>query len=198
MNKSTAGSQHSRGWVRVSWAPDSGVSFVSGDCEGLLGVSARRLINSTDPLTLLPPELAAVLAGGMPDIPVHLSTSSLTGTITTVKDQAEVVIFGIPGFQNRTSIMLDELGAGIVGTDRTGSITLWNKAMSGIFRIPQKHAIGKNIQDVLVSPVLYSWDNVEKKVLDGKQIKVVCHPDTQRRIECTFSPGSSGMVGTCF
>ncbi|MEN8209942.1 MAG: PAS domain-containing protein, partial [Candidatus Fermentibacteria bacterium] len=72
------------------------------------------------------------------------------------------------------------------------------KAMSGIFRIPQKHAIGKNIQDVLVSPVLYSWDSVEKKVLGGKQIKVVCHPDTQRRIECTFSPGSSGMVGTCF
>ena len=199
MNNSTsAGAAHSRGWVRISWTPDSGVLLVSGDCEGLLGVSARRLINSAEPLTLLPAELATVLAGGMPDIPVHLSTSSLTGSITTVRDQAEIVIFGIPGFQSRSNIMLDELGAGIVGTDRTGSITLWNKAMSSIFRIPQKHVIGKSIQDVLVSPVLYSWENVVKMVLDGKQIKVVCHPDAQRRIECTFTPGSSGMVGTCF
>ena len=198
MNNSTAGSSHSRGWVRIIWTPDSGVLLVSGDSEGLLGVSARRLINSAEPLTLLPAELASVLAGGLPDIPVHLSTSSLTGSISTVKDQAEIVIFGIPGFQSQSNIMLDELGAGIVGTDRTGNITLWNKAMSSIFRIPQKHVIGKNIQDVLVSPVLYSWENVVKMVLDGKQIKVVCHPDTQRRIECTFSPGSSGMVGTCF
>ena len=197
-NSTTAGAAHSRGWVRISWTPDSGVLLVSGDSEGLLGVSARRLINSAEPLTLLPAELATVLAGGMPDIPVHLSTSSLTGSITTVRDQAEIVIFGIPGFQSRSNIMLDELGAGIVGTDRTGSITLWNKAMSSIFRIPQKHVIGKSIQDVLVSPVLYSWENVVKMVLDGKQIKVVCHPDAQRRIECTFTPGSSGMVGTCF
>ncbi len=198
MNNGTVGSSHSRGWVRISWTPDSGVLLVSGDSEGLLGVSARRLINSTEPLTLLPTELATILAGGLPDIPVHLSTSSLTGSVTTVKDQVEVVIFGIPGFQSRSNIMLDELGAGIVGTDRTGNITLWNKAMSSIFRIPQKHVIGKNIQDVLVSPVLYSWENVVKMVLDGKQLNVVCRPDAQRRIECTFSPGSSGMVGTCF
>ncbi|NOQ23507.1 MAG: PAS domain-containing protein [Candidatus Aegiribacteria sp.] len=198
MNNDTVGSLHSRGWVRISWTPDSGVSLVSGDSEGLLGVSARRLINSTDSLTLLPTELATILAAGLPDIPVHLSTSSLTGSVTTVKDQAEVVIFGIPGFQSRSNIMLDELGAGIVGTDRTGNITLWNKAMSTIFRIPQKHVIGKNINDILVSPVLYSWENVVKMVLDGKQMKVVCRPDAQRRIECTFTPGSSGMVGTCF
>ncbi len=197
-NRMNNGAPHSRGWVRISWTPDSGVLLVSGDSAGLLGVSARRLINSTEPLTLLPAEIATVLAGGLPDIPVHLSTSFLTGSITTVKDQAEIVIFGIPGFQSRSNIMLDELGAGIVGTDRTGNITLWNKAMSSIFRIPQKHIIGKNIQDVLVAPVLYSWENVVKMVLDGKQIKVVCHPDAQRRIECTFTPGSSGMVGTCF
>ncbi len=198
MNNSATGASHSRGWVRISWTPDSGVLLVSGDSAGLLGVSARRLINSPEPLTLLPPELATVLAGGLPEIPIHISTSSITGSITTVKDQAEIVIFGIPGFQSRSNIMLDELGAGIVGTDRTGNITLWNKAMSSIFRIPQKHIIGKNIKDVLVAPVLYSWENVVRMVLDGKQIKVVCHPDTQRRIECTFTPGSIGMVGTCF
>jgi len=198
MKNGTVGSSHSRGWVRISWTPDSGVILVSGDSEGLLGVSARRLINSTEPLTLLPTELATILAGGLPDVPVHLSTPSLTGSVTTIKDQAEIVIFGIPGFQSRSNIMLDELGAGIVGTDRTGNITLWNKAMSSIFRIPQKHVVGKNIQDVLVSPVLYSWENVIAMVLDGKQMKVVCRPDAQRRIECTFSPGSSGMVGTCF
>lgn len=188
----------SRGWVRVSWTPDSGVLLVSGDSEGLLGVSARRLINSTEPLGLLPTELANVLASGLPDIPIHLSTSSLTGSVSTVKEQAEIILFGTAGFQGRSNIMLDELGAGIVGTDRTGSIVLWNKAMSSIFRIPQKHVIGKNLQDVLVSPVLYSWDNVIKMVLDGKQIKVICRPDSQRRIECTFSPGGSGVVGTCF
>jgi PAS domain S-box-containing protein len=188
----------SRGWVRVSWTPDSGVLLVSGDSEGLLGVSARRLINSTEPLGLLPTELANILASGLPDIPIHLSTSSLTGSVSTIKGQAEIILFGIAGFQSRSNIMLDELGAGIVGTDRTGNITLWNKAMSSIFRIPQKHVISKNLQDVLVSPVLYSWDNVIKMVLDGKQIKVICRPDTQRRIECTFSPGGSGVVGTCF
>lgn len=198
MINGTGSSSHSRGWVRISWTPDSGVSLVSGDSEGLLGVNARRLINSTEPLSLLPSELAIILAGGPPDIPIHLSTSSLTGSVSTVKDQVEIVLFSIPGFGGRTNIMLDELGAGIVGTDRTGSITLWNKAMSSIFRIPQKHVIGKKIQDTLVSPVLYSWDNVIKMVLDGKQIKVVCRPDVQRRVECTFSPGSSGMVGTCF
>ncbi|MCK4807475.1 MAG: PAS domain-containing protein, partial [Candidatus Aegiribacteria sp.] len=198
MNNGTVGSLHSRGWVRINWTPDSGVSLVSGDSEGLLGVSARRLINSTEPLSLLPTELATILASGLPDIPVHLSTSSLTGSVSTASNQAEIILFGIPGFQGRSNIMLDELSVGIVGTDRTGSITLWNKAMSSIFRIPQKHVIGKNVQDILVSPVLYSWENVIKMVLDGKQIKVVCRPDAQRRIECTFSPGSSGMVGTCF
>jgi len=198
MKNGSGGSSHSRGWVRISWTPDAGVLLVSGDSEGLLGVNARRLINSSEPLTLLPAELSTVLASGLPDIPVRLSTSSLTGSVSTVNDQAEIVLFGIPGFRDRSNIMLDELGAGIVGTDRTGSITLWNKAMSSIFRIPQKHIIGKNIQDVLVTPVLYSWENVIKMALDGKQIKVVCRPDAQRRIECTFSPGSSGMVGTCF
>ncbi len=198
MKNGTGGSSHSRGWVRISWTPDSGVSLVSGDSEGLLGVSARRLINSTEPLSLLPTELATVLAGGLPDIPVHLSTSSLNGSISTIKDQVEIILFNTPGLQGPSNIMLDELGAGIVGTDRTGSITLWNKSMSSIFRIPQKHVIGKNIQDILVAPVLYSWENVIKMVQDGKQIKVVCRPDAQRRIECTFSPGSSGMAGTCF
>ena len=196
--KSDLRSSPSRGWVRVSWAPDSGVLLVSGDSEGLLGVSARRLINSTEPLGLLPTELTNILASGLPDIPIHLSTSSLTGSVSTIKGQAEIILFGIAGFQSRSNIMLDELGAGIVGTDRTGNITLWNKAMSSIFRIPQKHVISKNLQDVLVSPVLYSWDNVIKMILDGKQIKVICRPDAQRRIECTFSPGGSGVVGTCF
>ncbi|MCD4774575.1 MAG: PAS domain-containing protein [Candidatus Aegiribacteria sp.] len=196
--KTDSGDSTSRGWVRISWTPDSGALLVSGDSEGLLGVSARRLINSTEPLSLLPTELANVLASGLPDIPIYLSTSSLTGSVTTVREQAEIILFGTAGFQNRSNIMLDELGAGIVGTDRTGSITLWNKAMSSIFRVPQKHIIGKNLQDVLVSPVLYSWDNVIKMVLDGKQIKVICRPDAQRRIECTLSPGGSGLVGTCF
>jgi len=198
MKNGTDGSPSSRGWVRLSWTPDSGVLLVSGDCDGLLGVSARKLIKSAEPLLLLPPELANILADGLPEFPVQLSTPSLTGSITTLKDQAEITLFGIPGFRSRSNIMLDELGAGIVGTDRTGNITLWNKAMSSIFRIPQKHVLGKNIQDVLVSPVLYSWENVIQMVLEDKQIKVICRPDPQRRVECTFSPGGSGVVGTCF
>jgi len=198
MKNGTDGSPSSRGWVRLSWTPDSGVLLVSGDCDGLLGVSARKLIKSAEPLLLLPPELANILADGLPEFPVQLSTPSLTGSITTLKDQAEITLFGIPGFRSRSNIMLDELGAGIVGTDRTGNITLWNKAMSSIFRIPQKHVLGKNIQDVLVSPVLYSWENVIQMVLEDKQIKVICRPDPQRRVECTFSPRGSGVVGTCF
>jgi len=198
MSNGTGGGPSSRGWLRIKWKPDSGVMLVSGDSQGLLGVSARRLINSPEPLTLLPSQLGTVLAAGLPDFPVHLATPSLTGSISTVDDHAEIILFGVPGLQSGSSIMLDELGAGIVGTDRAGTVKLWNKSMTSIFRIPQKHVIGKNIQDVLVSPVLYSWDNVIKMVLEGKPMKVVCRPDAQRRIECTFTMGGSGVVGTCF
>lgn len=172
--------------------------LVSGDSEGILGVTARRLINSPDPLTLLPSELSTILSIGLPEAPIHVSTSSFAGSVSTIGGSAELILFDTPDLQDGVNIMLDELGAGVVGTDRTGSIVLWNKAMSSIFRIPQKHAIGKQIQDVLVSPVLYSWENVIQMVLDGKQIRVECRPDGQRRVESTFSPGGSGVVGTCF
>ncbi len=198
MRNGTGGKSASRGWLRIRWEPDSGISLVSGDARGLLGVSARRLINSPDPISLLPSELSSVLASGLPDLPVYLATSTLTGTVSTVNEHVEIVLFAIPGLQSRSDVMLDELGAGIVGTDRAGVITLWNKAMSTIFRVPRKHALGKSIQDVLVSPVLYSWENIIKMALEGKQIKVICRPDAQRRIECRFTPGGSGLVGTCF
>ena len=192
------GADSSRGWVRIIWSPDEGVLFVSGDSEGLLGVSARRLIDSAEPLALFPVELVNILAGGLPDIPVHLSSSSLTGSICTVENHAEIVLFAVTGLQSSSGIILDELGAGVVGTDRAGIITFWNKAMSSIYRVPRNHAIGKNLQDVLISPLMYSWDNVLRMALEGKQIKVVCRPDAQRRIECTFSSGGAGIVGTCF
>lgn len=198
MRNGNGGKTASRGWLRIRWDPDSGVSLVSGDARGLLGVSARRLITSTDPIGLLPSELSTLLASGLPDVPVHLATSTMTGTVSTVDECAEIVLFAVPGLQNRSDVMLDELGAGIVGTDRAGVITLWNKAMSTIFRVPRKHALGKSMQDVLVSPVLYSWENIINMVLEGKQIKVICRPDAQRRIECRFAPGGSGLVGTCF
>ncbi|MBN2609493.1 MAG: PAS domain-containing protein [Candidatus Fermentibacteraceae bacterium] len=198
MRNGNAGAPASRGWLIIRWNPESGVSLVSGDSEGLLGVSARRLLRSPEPLGLLPTDISTVLASGLPDVPVHLATATLTGSVSTVDEHAEIILFGIPGLQSRSDVMLDELGAGIVGTDRAGVITLWNKSMSSIFRIPQKHVIGKNIQDVLVSPVLYSWENVIKMVLEGKQIKVVCRPDAQRRIECTVTLGGNGVVGTCF
>lgn len=198
MRNGPGGETSSRGWLRIRWEPEAGISLVSGDARGLLGVSARRLINSTDPIGLLPSELSAVLASGLPDVPVRLATSTLTGTISTVNECAEIVLFAIPGLQSRSDVMLDELGAGIVCTDRSGVITLWNKTMSTIFRVPRKHAVGKSMQDVLVSPVLYTWENIINMILEGKQIKVICRPDAQRRIECRFSPGGTGLVGTCF
>lgn len=198
MSNGTTGVPASRGWLRITWSPESGVSMVSGDSEGLIGVSARRLVRSSEPLALLPSEISGILASGLPDVPVHLATSSMSGSVCTIGDNAEIVLFGVPGLQGRSDVMMDELGAGIVGTDRNGLISLWNKSMSSMFRIPQKHVMGKSIQDVLVAPVLYSWENVIKMVLEGKQMKVVCRPDAQRRIECTFTLGGSGVVGTCF
>jgi len=198
MRNGTAGVPASRGWLRITWSPESGVSMVSGDSEGLLGVSARRLVRSAEPLTLLPSEISGILASGLPDVPVYLATSIMSGSVCTIGSHAEVVLFGIPGLQGRSDVMIDELGAGILGTDRNGVINLWNKSMSSMFRVPQQHVKGKAIQDVLVSPVLYSWENVIKMVLEGKQMKIVCRPDAQRRIECNFTLGGNGVIGTCF
>ncbi len=198
MNKVSKSSQPSGGWVRIAWIPDSGIVLVSGDSAGILGVSARRLINSPDSLTLLPAELAGILSSGLPEAPVQISTSSFTGTVCTENGRAEILLFDTPDIQDGGDIMLDELGAGVVVTDRTGNIVLWNKAMTSIFRIPKQHVMGKQIQDVLTSPVLYSWDNIIQMVLDGKQIRVECHLDGQRRVDSTFSPGGPGVIGTCF
>lgn len=198
MNKGSKYSSSSGGWVRIAWIPDSGIVLVSGDSAGILGVSARRLINSQDPLTLLPAELAGVLSSGLPEVPVQISTSSFTGTVCTENGRAEILLFDTPDLQDGGDIMLDELGAGVVVTDRTGNIVLWNKAMTSIFRIPKQHVMGKQIQDVLTSPVLYSWENIIQMVLDGKQIRVECHLDGQRRVDSTFSPGGPGVIGTCF
>ncbi|MBD3276954.1 MAG: PAS domain-containing protein, partial [Candidatus Aegiribacteria sp.] len=187
-----------RGWLRVKWSAEKGVELAFGDCQGLLGISARRLVRSPEPLSLLPPEVSTILSGGLPEIPVRIATSSLSGSVTRVNEHAEIILFAVPGLQSRSNLMLDELAAGVVGTDRSGTVNLWNRSMSTIFRIPQKHVLGKKIQDVLVAPVLYSWENVIQMVLDGKQIKVVCRPDQQRRVECRFSLGGNGVVGTCF
>ena len=198
MNKVSKSSLPSGGWVRIAWIPDSGIVLVSGDSAGILGVSARRLINAPDPLNLLPAELSGILSSGLPEVPVQISTSSFTGTVCTENDHAEILLFDTPDLQDGGNIMLDELGAGVVVTDRTGIVVLWNKAMTSIFRIPKQHVMGKQLQDVLTSPILYSWDNVIKMVLDGKQIRVECHLDGQRRVDCTFSPGGPGVIGTCF
>ncbi len=198
MKKVSKYSRPSGGWVRIAWIPDSGIVLVSGDSAGILGVSARRLINSPDPLTLLPAELAGILSSGLPETPVQISISSFTGTVCTENDRAEILLFDTPDLQDGDNIMLDELGAGVVVTDRTGNIVLWNKAMTSIFRIPKQHVMGKQLQDVLTAPVLYSWDNVIQMVLDGKQIRVECHLDGQRRVDSTFSPGGAGVIGTCF
>ncbi len=198
MNKGSKSSQASGGWVRIAWIPDSGIVLVSGDSAGILGVSSRRLINSPDPLTLLPAELAGILSSGLPEVPVQISTSSFTGTVCTENGRAEILLFDTPDLQDGGNIMLDELGAGVVVTDRTGNVVLWNKAMTSIFRIPKQHVMGKQLQDVLTSPVLYSWENVIQMVLDGKQIRVECHLDGQRRVDSTFSPGGQGVIGTCF
>ncbi len=154
MNNGSKYSRSSGGWVRITWAPDSGIVLVSGDSAGILGVSARRLINSPDPLTLLPAELAGILSNGLPEAPVQVSISPLTGTVCTVNDYAEILLFDTPDLQDGGNIMLDELGAGVVVTDRTGNIVLWNKAMTSIFRVPKQHVMGKQLQDVLPSPVL--------------------------------------------
>ncbi len=188
----------STGWVRLRWSPSDGVTLVSGNSSLLLGVSARRLIDSGDPLPLLPSEVSAPLAAGIPDVPMMVSTGSLVGSITPTESGVDVVLFETPDPGAGGGALLEDLGAGVVGTDRTGAVQLWNRSMSSIFRIPPRNAIGKRLQDILVQPLLYSWDSILQMALDGRRVRVEIRPDVQRRIECTFTRGGPGVLGVCF
>lgn len=186
------------GWVRLLWNPTSGIELVSGDSAGILGIRARRLIDAQDPLVLLPPEVSGILSGGVPETPVQVNASTFSGTVSPSEGMADLILFENRDIREAGGIILDELGAGVIGTDGAGVITQWNRAMSTIFRIPERHAVGRRLQDVLVQPILYSWDNVIQMVLDGRQVRVECRPEGQRRVESTFAPGGPGVVGTCF
>ena len=187
-----------RRWVRLVWNPEAGVTLVQGDSTGILGIPARRLIDASEPLLILPQEIIGALSGGVPEIPVFIHSATFTGTICPSGGSADITLFGDDEQQGVSGVKLDELGAGVVSTDRNGVITLWNKAMSSIFRVPERHAVGKRLQDVLISPLLYSWENVIQLVLDGRQVTVECRPEGQRRVESTFASGGAGVVGTCF
>lgn len=194
----TAAAFPTRSWARLVYRPGSGVIQALGDCDRVFGASARSLVESREPLRLIPSRLASVLSTGVPESPILLSFGNLTGAVIPFAVQAEVVLFEIEGQSGQAAFPMDDLGAGILGLDRVGMIRLWNSTMSEMFSLSGDSPLGRSIESVLPAPVLQSWSGVIASVLDGRQARVEIRPSQNKRIEGTFRMGGAGIVGTLF
>lgn len=66
-----------RSWARFVWNPSAGVTEASGDCMRLLGIEGRSLVESSEPLRLLPQGLSASLMSGTPETPLMTDRKSV-------------------------------------------------------------------------------------------------------------------------
>jgi PAS domain-containing protein len=184
-----------RAWARLVWNPKTGVSEASGECQRLLGVAARALVESPDPLRLLPHGLTKTLVSGEIDSPMLVGSGSLLGMVVPVGGAFEITLFEFLETAPGGSSMVEELGTGVIGADRSGTIRYWNRAMSEIFPIPPETATGKQLEGVLPPPILFSWSGVIGSVLEGRQVRTEIRPGPQRRIEAVFTTGGPGITG---
>lgn len=193
-----------RAWARLVFRPGTGILEAQGDCERVFGAPEKSLLDSREPLKIIPARLASVFSSGIPESPTLISFGSLTGVVVPLKDsaeavlQAEVILFEIEGQVSPSAFPTDDLGAGILGLDRTGIIRLWNSTMSEMFSLPGDNPLGRSIESVLPPPVLQSWSGVVASVLEGRQVRVEMRPSKNKRIEGTFRAGGAGIVGTLF
>ncbi|NLP05282.1 PAS domain-containing protein [Candidatus Fermentibacteria bacterium] len=194
----TAAAFPARSWARLVYRPGSGIIQALGDCDRVFGASARSLVESRDPLRLIPARLASVLSSGVPESPILLSFGNLTGVVVPFAVQAEIILFEVEGQGDRTGFPMDDLGAGVLGLDRAGMIRLWNSTMSEMFSLPDESPLGRSIESVLPPPLLQSWSGVVASALDGRQVRVEIRPSQNKRIEGTFRMGGTGIVGTLF
>jgi PAS domain S-box-containing protein len=188
--------QARQSWVRLVFRPLEGFVFAAGDCRGLLGVEGRALIDSPEPLQLLPEFMRDLLLSGDPDQPALVRGESVCGTARPTDEGLEILLFRSRGWKGEGSHLVEDLAAGVAGVDVKGVVRIWNRTMENIFHIPRDYAIGKRLEDLLRPPLLYSWDSVISRTLQGRQMKVECRPGQDRRVEARFSQTSSGAVGT--
>ncbi len=184
-----------RAWARFTWSPGTGVSEASGECERLLGTGARVLVESPDPLRLLPPQISAALSPGVPEAPVLVRTEVSTGIVSPQAGSALVTLFETAEAESDGSTLPDELGSGLVGVDPTGIVRIWNKAMGEIFPIPAESALGRSIDSVLPPPVLFTWPGILGVAAEGRPIRIEMRPGSSRRVEAVFTRGGPGAVG---
>ena len=185
-----------RSWVRLVFRPLEGFVLAAGDCQGLLGVKGRALLDSPDPLPLLPEFMRDMLLNGDPDQPALLRSESVTGTANPTDAGLEILLFQSSGWRGDDPALLEDLASGVAGVDLKGVVRIWNRTMENIFHIPRDYALGKRLEDLLRPPLLYSWDTVISRTLQGRQMKVECRPGQDRRVEARFSQTASGAVGT--
>lgn len=183
-------------WVRLLFRPLEGFVLAAGECGELLGVEGRTLLDSADPLPLLPEFMRDVLLHGDPDQPALLRSETICGTANPTEEGLEILLFPASGLPGEETTLVEDLAAGVACVDVKGVVRIWNASMEDIFHIPRDYAMGKRLEDLLRPPLLYSWDSVISRTLQGRQMKVECRPGQDRRVEARFTQTSSGAVGT--
>lgn len=195
MNGDRPSETATRSWARFVWSPATGVSEASGDCERLLGIQARALVESPDPVRLLPRGLSAALMSAIPETPTLAGLGSLLFTLDPSPAGTVVTVFEPVEARTRGGSILEEIGTGVVGVDASGIIRLWNSAMTSIIPVKAEAALGRPIESLVPAPLLFAWNGVMSAVADGRTIRAELRPGVQRRVEAVFSPGGPGMIG---
>lgn len=187
-------------WIRFQYGSDGLISNLEGSCESLLGITREELLERKAPAEVLPPFLSDPLENDLPEEPRWIGDGfSLEGILIPRGDHIDVVLFrtGTAGIAGGSSVLTD-LNAGVMGIDPKGVVRIWNSGMENIFSIPGQFALGKKLEDVLSSPLLYSWKTVIDTVYKGKESMVQCVPEVNRRVTATFRRGGPGVIGTFF
>ncbi len=189
-----------KSWIRFQYGSDGLISNLEGSCESLLGISTEELLERKIPVEVLPPFLSDPLESDFPEEPKWIGDGfSLEGILIPQGDHIDVVLFraGTAGIAGGSSVLAD-LNAGVAGIDPKGVVRIWNSGMEKIFSIPGQFALGKKLEDVLSSPLLYSWKTVIETVYKGRESAIQCVPEVNRRVTATFRRGGPGVIGTFF
>ncbi len=175
-------------WARLTFEPSSGDLKVDGDLFAVLGINADKLVQSSDPFSLLPNSVARGLIEGE----------------EIIRDNGLVVIPGKSGVSNTVTLiteqtvdydLVSDMAGGVVGFTPDGTIVQWNMRMTLLFGPREKDVEGRNASEILPSPVLYDWDSVISSAHLGHEVRVEFKPSSEKRVEGVLSRGGPGVVG---
>jgi len=175
-------------WARLAFEPSSGDIKVDGDLFAVLGINADKLIQSSDPFSLLPDSVARGLIEGEEitrdnDLVVIPGKSGISNTVTLIAEQT--VDYDL----------VSDIAGGVVGFAPDGTIVQWNMRMTLLFGPREKDVEGRNASEILPSPVLYDWDSVISSAHLGHEVRVEFKPSSEKRVEGVLSRGGPGVVG---